>query len=385
MRAHAQLQRQHGIALSAAQHLSVVHKALNAPGRPLESGARTAMESRFGYDFSRVRVHTDARAAESARSVKARAYTVGNDVVFGEGQYANETAAGRHLLAHELTHVVQQNKRGTVALQRQPQGQPTPASEADELKKTGEQIRQQIDEAKEDLEVLDLALWEGYLQGKSLPGTGTAVGKDTAAFVEALIKTSKFLRPFLHGKVAKISLSTGFKIYDTRPEFERKERELSGRTEVKPFTGASEPNKQLHYGFYHRRTDSIHLSSDAKFGHALHEGIHKFSSVAMQKALGEFLNEGFTQHFADFVQDERSIGGFPQSSYEKQLACARIVRRWINNDDRILARAYFQGEGVNEVLNAVLRKLGIQAAELVKLANGGEGEDLCERIKDKGS
>ena len=66
------------------------------------------MEPRFGHDFSGVRVHTDARAAESAWSVNALAYTVGRDVVFGTGQYAPGTSGGRRLLAHELTHVVQQ-------------------------------------------------------------------------------------------------------------------------------------------------------------------------------------------------------------------------------------------------------------------------------------
>jgi Putative regulator of cell autolysis len=66
------------------------------------------MESRFGYDFSGVRIHTDAKAAESARAIDALAYTVGRDVVFGTGQHTPETGAGRLLLAHELTHVVQQ-------------------------------------------------------------------------------------------------------------------------------------------------------------------------------------------------------------------------------------------------------------------------------------
>jgi outer membrane protein OmpA-like peptidoglycan-associated protein len=66
------------------------------------------MEPRFSHDFSNVRVHTDSRAAESATAVNALAYTVGRDVVFGPGQYMPETAPGRHLLAHELTHVVQQ-------------------------------------------------------------------------------------------------------------------------------------------------------------------------------------------------------------------------------------------------------------------------------------
>src|SRR5205085_3153068 len=71
---------------------------------------RTFMEPRFGHDFSRVRVHADGRAAESARSVNALAYTVGEDLVFGAGQYAPGTSAGKRLLAHELSHVVQQEQ-----------------------------------------------------------------------------------------------------------------------------------------------------------------------------------------------------------------------------------------------------------------------------------
>ena len=70
------------------------------------------MEHRFQYDFSRVRVHTDPRAAESARAVGARAYTVGTNVVFGTGAYAPHTTDGQSVLAHELTHVVQQRARG---------------------------------------------------------------------------------------------------------------------------------------------------------------------------------------------------------------------------------------------------------------------------------
>jgi hypothetical protein len=67
------------------------------------------MESRFGQDFSSVRVHTDQRAAESARAVWAQAYTVGNNVVFGSGKYSPDTTQGDRLIAHELTHVVQQS------------------------------------------------------------------------------------------------------------------------------------------------------------------------------------------------------------------------------------------------------------------------------------
>jgi hypothetical protein len=69
------------------------------------------MEARFGHDFSNVRVHTDEQGAESARAVNARAYTIGQDVVFGRAQYAPGTKDGRHLLAHELVYVVQQQER----------------------------------------------------------------------------------------------------------------------------------------------------------------------------------------------------------------------------------------------------------------------------------
>ncbi|HEU4597715.1 MAG TPA: DUF4157 domain-containing protein, partial [Pyrinomonadaceae bacterium] len=86
----------------------VVHDVLRSAGRPLDTPTRAFMESRFGHDFSRVRIHTDARAAESAHAVNASAYTVGSDVVFGAGTYAPSTTAGRLLLAHELTHVAQQ-------------------------------------------------------------------------------------------------------------------------------------------------------------------------------------------------------------------------------------------------------------------------------------
>jgi len=91
----------------------LVHEVVSSSGQPLDAGTRSFMESRFDHDFSRVRVHTDAKAAESARAVNARAYTVGHNLVFGAGQYSASTSRGQRLLAHELTHVVQQS--GVVA------------------------------------------------------------------------------------------------------------------------------------------------------------------------------------------------------------------------------------------------------------------------------
>ncbi|TQN42896.1 uncharacterized protein DUF4157 [Blastococcus colisei] len=85
----------------------VVRETLRSPGRPLDSGIREYLEPRFGQDFSRVRVHADSRAAESARAVRAAAYTVGDHIVFAEGRYRPGEGHGVRVLAHELAHVAQ--------------------------------------------------------------------------------------------------------------------------------------------------------------------------------------------------------------------------------------------------------------------------------------
>ncbi len=85
-----------------------VDRALASPARSLDPATRAAMEPRFGHDFSQVRVHTGGQADASARALDANAYTVGRDIVFGRDRYSPHSPEGRRLLAHELTHVVQQ-------------------------------------------------------------------------------------------------------------------------------------------------------------------------------------------------------------------------------------------------------------------------------------
>jgi hypothetical protein len=87
---------------------------LASGGQPLVAATRTRMEQSLGQDFGDVRVHTDPQAAESARALSAKAYTVGSNVVLGAGQYAPETTAGARLLGHELAHVIQQREAGRV-------------------------------------------------------------------------------------------------------------------------------------------------------------------------------------------------------------------------------------------------------------------------------
>jgi hypothetical protein len=130
----------------SADHVAAlpsVYEGLASPGQLIEPATRSFMQSRLGHDFSKVRVHTDATASQSADAVNALAYTVGQHIVFGKGQYAPASESGSGLLAHELVHVIQQTRTGP-AIQRAPRKRPdiTP----DEL--SGE-MRQLLDRTQE--------------------------------------------------------------------------------------------------------------------------------------------------------------------------------------------------------------------------------------------
>lgn len=115
-----------------------VHATLGASGQPLDAATRGFFEPRFGRDLSVVRVHDDLRADAAARSVQARAFTFGPDVVFAHGQYRPDSEAGRHLIGHELTHVMQQSNGGNsvaTRVQRSPDGD---VSESQDPAFTGE-------------------------------------------------------------------------------------------------------------------------------------------------------------------------------------------------------------------------------------------------------
>ncbi|MGH8543023.1 MAG: DUF4157 domain-containing protein [Gammaproteobacteria bacterium] len=103
-----QMKRRSGAMPEIGPGLQAQISGLGGGGQPLSPSLRCFFEPRFGHDFGRVRVHADSDAADGARAVRARAYTVGRDIVFGSGEYAPATMEGKRLLAHELTHVLQQ-------------------------------------------------------------------------------------------------------------------------------------------------------------------------------------------------------------------------------------------------------------------------------------
>lgn len=158
-----------------------VEEALNSPGQALDPGTRAFFEPRLGRDFGDVRVHTDGTAAASARAVHAHAYTLGNQIVFNTGQYRPQTEQGQALLAHELTHVVQQRSDTKLRIQRAP---PDPDPDKDArckdllglIRKAVEELIRRADELLRDPLGLQ---WDNWTTPKVLPGginVGSVVG-----------------------------------------------------------------------------------------------------------------------------------------------------------------------------------------------------------------
>jgi hypothetical protein len=113
-RAHESLQTKRVQASDTGQTAAppIVDEVIASPGQPLDPATRAFMEPRFGVDFGQVRIHANQLAAQSTQAVSARAYTVGNHIVFGAGQYTRDSKASHSLLAHELVHVIQQRHYG---------------------------------------------------------------------------------------------------------------------------------------------------------------------------------------------------------------------------------------------------------------------------------
>ncbi|ABF39862.1 hypothetical protein Acid345_0857 [Candidatus Koribacter versatilis Ellin345] len=148
----------------------IVHSVLNSSGRSLDHATRSFFEPRLGVDLGSVQVHDDGRAARSAEAVNAHAYTVGNSIVFGEGRYQPESAEGRRLLAHELTHVVHQQGPSERLVQREEDSD----VEVADAPRTGSLIEKAFDAA-------DAAHWE---QAAEL-ANGLSAG-DLKAFIGSL-------------------------------------------------------------------------------------------------------------------------------------------------------------------------------------------------------
>ncbi|NMY43486.1 DUF4157 domain-containing protein [Pseudomonas sp. WS 5013] len=143
------LQASHGPdhTLEGATAPTIAQDVLYSPGQPLAPAARAFFEPRFMHDFSKVRIHVGSGPTRATQALQARAYTVGNDIVFGAGQYAPGTHEGRRLLGHELTHVVQQGAgtaRGPLIQRQEASATELPAETAADSESAGDQARKAV-------------------------------------------------------------------------------------------------------------------------------------------------------------------------------------------------------------------------------------------------
>ena len=156
---------------------SMVQEALDSRGEPLDQATRSFMEPRFGHDFSKVRVHRD-ETVKAARAVSALAYTVGQDIVFGAGQYSPQSSEGKKVLAHELAHTIQQGS----SVQRLP----------DRLETTSpsDRAEQEADAAAESvLQGKSLSASEGNDTHEGKEDPGAAPAEETSPTEEATAET----------------------------------------------------------------------------------------------------------------------------------------------------------------------------------------------------
>jgi Domain of unknown function (DUF4157) len=192
---------------------SLVHEVLRLPGQPLDPATRAFMEPRFGHDFSGVRIHADGSAAESARVVNAKAYTVGREIVFAAGQFQPGTRAGQQLLAHELTHVAQQAP-----------GQSSPAG-----------VSSPSDHAEHEAEFVAAAIMTGGAVSVK-PHAGAALVQRQDDFRLPPLPSFQLKTPGLRPPARRLSLLPPGAQLQTSDELKRKILSMTGITNVRPLS-----------------------------------------------------------------------------------------------------------------------------------------------------
>jgi len=324
----------------------IVHEALDSSGQPLDTGTRALFEPRFGHDFGGVRVHIDSEAAESARAVNALAYTVGRDVVFGAGQFAPHSYEGRKLIAHELTHVVQQ--RSAVQL-------------PDGVGKTGDRYEQRADAVASRVvagepvkDILEGTTSSGFkmtdmtrptLQREEVKKARTGVKEAvTAAEVTSIIDRGLAqIDEKLVSGTKKIRLAIRNDAEFTRAWQDYVDRKgnpgASMGGELTGFVDDTHPDGET--GF---------VRASAGIGTVIHEAMHQRASPGFRTKVGNNINEGTTELFTRVVIAYAG-GKIDRNVYEDQKRA--MLRLQGISGLEALAQWYFRGDR-----SAVEKKLG---------------------------
>jgi outer membrane protein OmpA-like peptidoglycan-associated protein len=370
----------------------IVHEVLGRPGRPLDARAAGSMAARLGHDFGRVRIHTDARAAESARAVAAKAYTVGLDVVFGAGRYRPGTPAGDRLLAHELAHVLQQRGQSP-RVQRDPDdredpgrfravhqalfvkapsgGAPIPWVDAkgsdpgsagviagqfkDRFRKyvkdypaaVGGTVEAKTTEGglKDEAVVADKEIRARFPQ-IATPATEPALRGAVSLLSEAQTSSEDFLLQWLDNRLSMWTDVDDYDIDAADPRYQRLLKDLLADAEIgkdlKVLAGRTAAFTEGEAG---SRRVFVHpgAGEELRRGILTHELIHFYVHPAFKEwtdatTAPRVYSEGFTEYLTRKV-----LMGAPRTQYEDHLQkVTDLVARYASDD--AIARAYFLGE-----------------------------------------
>lgn len=322
----------------------------------LEPGERQFFESRFDHNFADVRVHTDPEANKSAAALEARAFTVGNQISFAQGEYQPGTTRGRHLIAHELSHVIQQRGIGepdSPVIQRQPKDEPAKSTQQPKPKP-----RSTL--KKEGVDVKD------------------PVAGKTPQIIDAVLQRNQKLAPYIGGRLQK-----GFKIAEkgkfvlevTDGNFDDAYRgayDLASSTTVSKDT----------LGFYDPDTSEIHLRPNTEFGTALHESMHKlaakdlyvFLSTAQEVSENfmEVIKEGLTAYFTDIVLQEEGLTNYIDAYSRLKKQAGELVTGLGSNGFDLMANFNFVSAGGGLV--KIGNELGLSTQEFANLKGKGQKE-----------
>ncbi len=285
----------------AATNLETSIDSMRGGGKPLPKSTRAFFETRFGHDFSGVSVHTDEKATETAQAVNARAFTTGEDIVFGKGQYAPEKTEGKRLLGHELTHVLQQEydrqEKGQGVIYRKTKGEETAAKTKNWLELDAK--------LKKEVDVLKVAIREAK-KGKSVAfnrGAGLKRLSKAAMLLGIKVKELKDLKFDWNWLVDNRRL---------------KAKESYKKKEAAFFAALKSPLKKLKKKFPKQQTHYWLKNSPAQ----VLEIIHKVSDAVLPA--DELWAYAFKEGLVDYVRDEIGLDATSDPT-EAQLKAVKVT------------------------------------------------------------
>ena len=272
---------------------------LHASGKKLDKSTKNFFEPRIGYDLSDVKVHTDSEAAKSAESVNALAYTFGDHIVFNQNQFNPESDKGKKLLAHELTHVMQQRPPNIIFPK------------------------------------------QTYFNTEGITDARTVNGVKSVEkiIVATLSDPASILYPYIKDKLGSLPAILDKMRITSAAEFGHSYKSLKHIVD----THHDEDVANSLQGFTNAQTKEIYLYLRSNYCHAFHEAIHTLSyPMAIESNFGLDIMEGLTQYFTDIIFTEQTGGPCTTHNYKAQLVCANALVSDFTRD--VAAQIFFQGK-----------------------------------------